>query len=63
VPRADCRSELEQPLVARLDELRQLNLDSAQVSAAAERRFHFAGARHHDAAAAATALPFPDWAA
>jgi hypothetical protein len=56
-------SSLEQSLVAGLDGLRKLNLDSAQVSAAAERRFRFAVARHHDAATAATALPIPDWAA
>ena len=54
---------MEQSLAARLDELRGLNLDSAQVSAAAERIFRFAVARHHDAVTAATAMPFPDWAA
>ena len=61
--RAALLSSMEQSLVAGLDELRQLHLNSGQVAAAAEHRFRFAVERHHDAALAVTALPFPKWAA
>ncbi len=61
--RAAMLGTIEQTLMARLDELKQLHANGEQVAAAAEQRFRFATARRHEAEVAATALPFPKWAA
>jgi DNA-binding helix-hairpin-helix protein with protein kinase domain len=61
--RAALLTAIEQRLVAGFDELKQLPADGDQVAAAVEQRFRFAVARQQDARVAATALPFPKWAA
>ena len=61
--RATTLASFEQALIAGLDELKQLQASGDQVASAAEHRFQSAVERQQEAAVAATALPFPVWAA
>ncbi|MEO5822812.1 MAG: hypothetical protein ABIT71_20085 [Vicinamibacteraceae bacterium] len=61
--RSSAQASMEQHLVARLDELRQLQASSDHVAIGAEQRLRSALERQHEAGSAVAGLPFPKWAA